>query len=248
MTPRPIPRAIALAFLLPVPAFAADLPPAPALPPSPPDDVFFWEGPYAGVHASLVLDASRLNYSWFVSGVTPVAEPYSAKVDRSSFAGGVYGGWNRVYGAFVTGVEVDATLRSGSVETNLSGPAGSLKMRFSNDFSGSARARLGYAFGRMLLFGTVGVAYGQPKMRSINGVYDPPPDGNTIGWIAGVGLDYAITERAVARLEYLHSGFGSRSRTQTATMTAGGVTTAASDHDRFDVRQDVVRAGLAYKF
>lgn len=244
MTPRLVARAIALACFLPLSCLAADLPPAPP----PPDDVFFWEGPYAGVHASLVMDASRLNYGWFVSGLTPVAEPYSAKVNRSSFAGGAYGGWNRVFGAVVTGVELDATLRGGSAETNLTGPAGALKMRFSNDFSGSIRARGGYALGRLLLFGTVGVAYGQPRMRSINGVYDPPPDGNTIGWVAGLGLDYAITDHAIARLEYLHTGFGSRSRTRTSTITGGGLTTAASDHDRFQVGQDVVRAGLAYKF
>ena len=241
-------RAIALACFLPLPALGADLPPAPELGPSPPDDVFFWDGPYAGVHAGLVMDASRLNYSWFVSGAMAGPEPYVAKVDRTSFAGGFYGGWNRSFGSIVTGFEVDATLRSGSVASSLSGPAGSLKMRFSNDASGSIRARAGYAFGRLLVFGTLGLAFGEPRMRSADGSYDPPPDGNTTGWVAGVGLDYAVTDRAVARLEFLHTGFGSRSRTRTTTITSGGVTTAASDHDRFTVSQDVLRAGLAYKF
>lgn len=248
MTPRSTARVIVLACLLPMPALGADLPPAPALPPSPPDDVFFWDGPYAGVHASLVMDASRLNYSWFVSGAMARPEPYVAKVERSSFAGGLYGGWNRSFGAVVTGFELDATLRGGSVDSSLSGPSATVKMRFSNDVSGSVRARAGYAFGRLLVFGTIGLAYGQPRMRSADGSYDPPPDGNTLGWVAGLGLDYAITDRAIARLEFLHTGFGSRSRTRTATLSSGGVTTAASDHDRLQVSQDVVRAGLAYKF
>ena len=247
MTPRHLAWATALACLLPITVQGADLPTGPIPPTVPPDDVFFWEGPYAGVHASLMLDASRLDYSWFVSGMA-AAEPYAAKVNRSSFGGGLYGGWNRSFGSIVTGVEVDATLRSGSVDSNLTGPGGTLKMRYSNDVSGSARARAGYAFGRLLVFGTLGIAYGQPRMRSVNGTYDPPPDGNTIGWAAGLGLDYAIPEHAIARIEYLHMDFGSRSRTRAATLTVDGVTTAGSDHDRFRASQDLVRAGLAYKF
>jgi len=65
------------------------------------------------------------------------------------------------------------------------------------------------------------------------------------GWVAGAGVETRLwNTNWLARLEYLHYDFGSGSSRQTIPAGGGLVMTSTSGH----LTNDVVRAGLSYKF
>ena len=105
----------------------------------------------------------------------------------------------------------------------------------------SVRGRLGFAFDRFLAFGSAGWAWGNP-LTSYALVGAAPfvnQDGRSTGWTAGIGVDYAISESAVARIEYRY--------TSLATPGFVGVATnSAEAHNRVPISD--LRAGIAYKF
>jgi outer membrane immunogenic protein len=77
---------------------------------------------------------------------------------------------------------------------------------------GSVRGRLGYAFNRLLLFGTAGLAFA----NITNNIQKGQNAGEqvvwenqlTTGWVAGGGVEYAFTNHFVGRIEYLYNNFG----------------------------------------
>jgi outer membrane immunogenic protein len=104
----------------------------------------------------------------------------------------------------------------------------------------SVRGRVGFAFDRFLVFGTVGWAWGNPL--NSNALVGSAPfvnrSGSATGWTAGVGLDYAITESVLARVEYRYTNLA----------TAGFVsadTNSAETANRVPIND--LRAGIAYK-
>ena len=64
---------------------------------------------------------------------------------------------------------------------------------------GSGRLRAGYAFDRVLLYGTGGLALGDNRTSSGGAVQSSPE----IGWTAGVGLEVAVTGNWTGKIEYL---------------------------------------------
>ncbi len=84
---------------------------------------------------------------------------------------------------------------------------------------GSIRGRLGYAFDRILVYATGGVAFGgfntSVSTGYSNALFYPAFFGtdsfsNTrVGWTVGGGLEYAITNNWSVRAEYRYTDFGS---------------------------------------
>jgi opacity protein-like surface antigen len=106
---------------------------------------------------------------------------------------------------------------------------------------GSIRGRLGVTFDRFLVFGTAGLAWGNPSTAyallgsapfAINSV-------TSFGWTAGAGLEYAITDTALAQIEYRYTDLESSGFRNIATNTAAAA-------NRLPISG--FRAGLAYKF
>jgi len=120
-------------------AVAADLPRGPAPYYSPPPALGYnWGGFYLG---------GNLGYEW--GKVTNIS------INPSGLMGGVQGGYNWQTGAVVFGVETDIQL-SGADDTFAA-------WKFSNPWFGTLRGRLGYAFNNILVYGTLGLAYGDLK-------------------------------------------------------------------------------------
>lgn len=104
---------------------------------------------------------------------------------------------------------------------------------------GTVRARAGFLLGRALIYGTGGLAFAQ-----IDEVGYGDAAGQTAynrdfrsGWVLGGGMEYALTSKMTAKIEYLHMDFGSYiglSENQEAYS--------------FDNTIDVVRAGFSFKF
>lgn len=138
-----------------------------------------WTGPYVG---------GQLGYQW---GSMAGARP-------SGIAGGVRAGYNAQAGAFVFGGEADLN-RSGA-EDRFAG------WKFSNPWFGTLRARVGYAFSNVLVYGTLGLAVGGGRAE-LGGASESRTHA---GWAAGGGMEIGLTAAWSARVEYLYVDLSDR--------------------------------------
>jgi outer membrane immunogenic protein len=233
-----LPFAVSVLVLSCGSAFAADLP-SPAPPPPPPVPVFSWTGAYIGGEVGYVTGDSKSSY--------PIAGPTGyMRFDPEGLFGGVYGGFNyQFYGNIVLGVEGDiddGDATGGDFYHEI--PTGSLPTdtgKGNLSWFGSARARLGYSMGQFLPYVTGGVAladYRNTFYAQTNQAFTGSFDHDQVGWTAGLGLDYAITDHVIARMEYRYADYGK------VTDTAA---TPISVHST-DLSTNDLRVGLAYKF
>ena len=238
-------------------AFAADLPntkgPAPFMPPPPP--VFSWTGVYAGLNAGASLGNSTLSLN--ALGVNNAASLYTRS---NGFSGGGQIGFNYQFAGsdIVIGAETDfqgSTLRGNYL--SISAPlAGGLSANLGSkvDWWGTARARVGYAFGTFLPYVTGGFAYGHVEnyinaaaggIGGIGGGFGSASFGTTRGgWTVGGGLEYAVTHNVTLKVEYLYTDLGTFHRDLSGFVGAPAGTIGASTRTQFST----VRAGVNWKF
>ncbi len=113
------------------------------------------------------------------------------------------------------------------------------------DRFGTVRGRLGFAFDRLLVFGSGGFAYGGGESGGRNSTDDVH-----VGWAAG-GIEYAVTNNVTVKAEGLYIDFEEkRARSYAYARDAAGnlyfgPTRVFSGGDNDFV---VGRAGLNYKF
>ncbi len=226
---------VALASLA---ANAADLyrnppPPASYAPPAAYVDQNIWQGFYAGLNGG---------YGWSNGGDTISYSngDSSARAQPPGGFGGGQIGYNFQSGSFVYGVETD--FQGGDLSGRVTGAtAGNLAFtsRESIDWFGTVRGRAGYAFGRVLVYGTGGFAYGDVRQRAI---YDGDPLGGNstqAGWVAGGGIEYKINPAWSLKGEYQYIDLGSEKLTDAAnTLSTNGL----------DTSFQTVRIGLNYRF
>jgi outer membrane immunogenic protein len=168
-------------------AAAADLRPAPYTPIAQ-SGLYNWSGAYAGLN---------LGYQW--GSVT------NSAINPSGLAGGGQFGYNWQSGQFVFGGETDLQF-SGADDTFA-------PFKFSNPWFGTLRGRAGVAFNNVLLYATLGLAYGDLKATSA-GIDETRTE---VGWAGGVGLEYGFAPNWSAKAEYLYLDLGSRGFTITGT-------------------------------
>ena len=111
----------------------------------------------------------------------------------------------------------------------------------------TARARLGYAADRWLIYVTGGGAWGGIDYTmgpTFPGLFSPTTFSHTSsGWTAGGGVEYAFTNNWTGRIEYLYYDLDSVTGVNVGT---GAVLTATQNWDRNKI--NVVRLGANYKF
>ena len=149
-----------------------------------------WQGPYVG---------ANLGYQWGVTTNNPT-EP-------AGVAGGVQAGYNVQTGRFVFGVETDVQL-SGAEDRFA-------PWKFSNPWFGTLRGRAGYAVNNILLYATVGLAYG--TLRAQNTLTGASQSSTDLGWAAGAGMEVALLGNWTAKAEYLYVDLNDRPYTVTGT-------------------------------
>jgi outer membrane immunogenic protein len=126
----------------------------------------------------------------------------------------------------------------------------------STDWLATIRPRVGYAFGRGLIYATGGVAFGNQQFS--NTYRDLAPFGlffgnaassassTRAGWALGAGLDYAVTNNWIVSVEYLHVDLGKISTSATVVDGNGPTNGVLNFSSRLE--SDIVRVGVAYKF
>lgn len=201
------------ALLMAVPAAAADLARAPAYPMKADAPaaapVFSWTGFYIG---------GNTGYAW--GSGTGAAGAYGLNPD--GWLGGGQMGYNfQFQNNVLVGLEADVDA------SNISASHGPVSSKL--DYFGTVRARLGYAFDRVLPYVTGGLAWGNNKITA-NGVSQ---SNTSTGWTAGAGVEYALTNNWTARAEYLYLDLG---KSGFQSVGDAGVTASSA------------RLGVNYKF
>lgn len=126
----------------------------------------------------------------------PMLSPTPLAFSWSGFYFGGHGGYGFGSGAFtdgaVIGGQVGVNYQFNNFVIGAEGD-GSWVDWGATSAVGTARLRGGIAFDRFLAYGTGGAAF---------------QDFNDVGWVAGGGVEYAVTDHWTVGVEYLHYGFG----------------------------------------
>lgn len=275
-------------------AFAADLPRRAAPPPFVVPPAFSWTGFSFGTLSGYAFSDSQnirtTGNNNGVGGITntqlnvqQLRRPPSIKSDSdgfTSFGGGV--GYDYQFGrgsGLVVGVAADATLidldrRRGYISP--AQPANAFLPEISGfrqqlDYLGTVRGRVGYAFDRLLVYGTGGFAFGSVDykaafLRNTDGAlaYAGQFSGTETGYVYGGGVEYAIpvdsflnkfnllsylnlfrTDAVTVKAEYLHYDLGSRNVLVNSVIPGGPTGSYTS---RFTTEGNIVRGGFTYRF
>jgi outer membrane immunogenic protein len=272
---------VALAVAGAVSAQAADLPtrkeaPAPVFVPPP----FTWTGFYVGANVGGVWsNGGNASTTVFANGfpigtISGVPATLANVFPGSNFGGGQSGvigggqaGYNWQWGSWVFGAETDFDGTSLSRSRSVIGPTfvepifgapdfftanGSVKL----DWLGSTRGRVGFAWDRLLIYGTGGVAYGGASSRldvfdAVDGFSFSTSGGSStrVGWTAGGGVEYAFTNNWIIGAEYLYYNLGSRHLNFVPNVAASDFLGAAVfSQTKIDFTGSVARARVSYKF
>jgi len=192
-----------------------------------------------------------------------IGDKWSGKI-KGALAG-VTLGYNKQFGNWVIGGELDwgyLGLKGESGPSPASKDDTSIVTR-ATDYS-MARMRLGYAFNRLLVFGSAGAVLG----RFNSYVQDPDmPIGirtaqtsTQLGWVVGIGAEYAATNNISVKAEMLSMGFAPNLSSGYVNVTCTPACPPQWKMDRlgmafdgnaaWNIRQAVTlgRVGVNYKF
>jgi outer membrane immunogenic protein len=196
-----------LALLLALPFFAFSLPvladeASPAVP-------FSWSGFYAG---------AQVGYG---RGSTDSSEISDYDLTPEGGFGGLYGGWNlQLDNGFVVGVEGALSAADFDDDSVAVHPGGITVTDVSHSkvkATGSLRGRAGYALGRFLPYVTGGLALAKNDMDYTQtwaiglATLETAHIAESklrLGWTAGAGLEYAISDNWGMKAEFLYTDFG----------------------------------------
>jgi outer membrane immunogenic protein len=216
-------------------ALAADLP-APSLPAAVPAALYNWTGFYLGINGGF--GTGNSNWSDGPIGAT-------GSFPTSGFLIGGTLGANYQVGEYVFGIEGDGDwtgLRGNSGSTcgaiaAVVSPPGSCQTQ--SQWLATVRGRVGYAFDRILLYGTAGAAFGNVQ----TGLNPPSTFDSSIeaGWTVGAGLEVAFAPNWTAKAEYLFVELPNATCT-----TVGNCGGAAGSIVSFN--ESIIRAGVNFKF
>jgi outer membrane immunogenic protein len=179
--------------------------------------------------------AAPYNWTGFYLGINGGGgwgrSEFGAPFPTGSFdtSGGVVGGtigYNWQMGQLVFGLEGDIDWSGIKGSALCAGTTCETR----NDWLGTARGRIGYAFDRFLPYITGGAAFGNIK-NTVVGIGST--DQSNVGWTLGGGVEASIAGPWSAKVEYLYVDLGD----------SGSVLGSTADF-----RSNVVRAGLNYRF
>ncbi len=229
-----------------------------------------WEGSYAGVHAGLAdSDNVFIDVDGFLGpgprfdGPIAVVQPGPGArfpYDGSAFAFGFHAGHDWQSGNLVAGIEADITFADAvsAIPVDLAEQDETAFTEF--DYITTLRGRAGWTNGKLLLFGTAGVALGRYKNELIdfdldaNNQYtifdtdDSFSDQQTdIGWVVGAGAEARVTDNVRLRFETQYVDFG---RSRNIVNLADDALPPTSGPQRYDVENEllVFRFGLTFGF
>ncbi len=243
---------------------AADLPVAAGAAPAyyPATAVYNWGGGYIGLNGGYAFGQSSWGDGTNPSGLTSTGN-FNVNGGLAGVTAGVSGQW----GAFVLGVEGDfdwqglkGTSSSPFCTSLFTSPgpapptptAAGLSCQTASNWVGTIRARFGYAWDRVLLYGTAGGA-GANVQTSLNGL--PVQTNADFGWTVGGGLEWAFADNWTFKVEYLFvdllgtvaCNHGYSCGYDAFAIPANKVV-AVNGNDAVKLNENMIRVGINFKF
>jgi outer membrane immunogenic protein len=198
---------VALVALGSAAATAADLPSRSAPPVyAAPVPVFTWTGFYVGGQGGGVAGGD-----FDFRNNTVAGGPVTARASVGGFVAGGQVGYNWQWGNIVAGIEGDVFYSDYGNRLSFAGPgfgAGSVSAR-ADGFSANATGRIGYAFGRTLVYAKGGWAYLDSVRFSAAGLGLGAGSVRTDmdGWTVGGGIEHAIMDNVSLGIEYRYTQY-----------------------------------------
>jgi outer membrane immunogenic protein len=147
----------------------------------------------------------------------------------SGALGGILAGYGTTtQGGLYLGIEIDGVLK----DVKWSVTDGGTTVSAANKWVGSGRVRVGQAIGPALLYATGGIAVTDQTVKASG--FGSTSD-MRFGWVAGAGIEAAITQTMVLRLEGLHYDFSDKA------VTLGGLS------ERIGSGDNVIRGAITFK-
>jgi outer membrane immunogenic protein len=231
---------IAIAAALSGPAMAADLYRPPVKAPSYAAP-FSWSGTYVG---------ANLGYAWGTFAFNPVTTnnltgavngPGGVTVNNNSIIGGLQVGYNWQVGQWVLGLEQDFQFTGMKQGFTFAAPAGAFlagdSISAKTDYLSGTRARLGFAWDRVLIYAAGGL---ETAMLDATSIYVSRGAGGSaalaftdnnkyhFGYNIGGGIDCAVTNNVWLGIEYRYFDVGNETYNLGAFTPAGGAAQTAS--------------------
>lgn len=238
-------------------AFAADLPSRKGAVYAPVAPIFTWTGFYVGANAGVLFSDSSIttfgNAANTISNVALNRRAGSLSNNDEGFIVGGQVGYNYQLGNIVLGLEADLNYTDRSTTTTFRSTLGDPSTyRQELDYLGTVRLRVGYAFDRVLVYATGGLAYGDVN-NSVdffaNTIGNPLQftgrSGDVeVGYAVGGGVEYAFTNNLSLKAEYLYYDLG-KTNVLVNAIPGVGVNSYTA---QFKNDGHIVRAGLNYRF
>jgi len=249
---------VSMASLLAASHAWADLP-VPAAPPAyyPVATVYDWGGGYIGINGGYAFGQSE----W---GSDPLNPSDLSSTGNFNVNGGLIGGTIGVsgqWGAWVFGVEGDFDWQglSGSSSSAfctsiLTSPtagstAAGLSCKTASNWLGTLRARFGYAWDRVLVYGTAGGAGANVETALTGLPYQANPE---FGWTVGAGVEVAFAEHWTFKVEYLFVDLGNAACNYGYScgfdVAAAAAVNAVNGNYAVKLNENLIRVGLNFKY
>ena len=225
--------------------------------------VFTWTGCYIGLNAGGAWPKYDVTYSQggaYLTTFDPADVAFAEMLGSSTltprgFIGGGQAGCNYQASALLLGIETDINYlhAKGSFDAAgtlpVAGAPVSATANLSTDSLYTLRGRLGLAVDRGMFFVTGGLAAGNIKFsetffHGANGSFETGSLSQTkTRWTAGFGLEYALTNAWLAKIEYLYVNLGSVSFSSVNSANPAFTATHSAD-----LKESIIRLGVNYKF
>jgi outer membrane immunogenic protein len=200
---------------------------------------------------------------YFNSTSTPaIAAASNQKMSPDSFMAGGVAGYNHQWDNFVLGVETDFGKMSWNQTTTATATypccaptAFTVTQSMSTSWLVTIRPRLGLVFGKMMVYGTGGLALTSVQY---NGLFtdtfataheSATSDKNRAGWVAGAGGEYRLTHHWSVKGEYLYGGVGASILSNNLTAFSPVIAFPSNNFDHtVNLKPQIARAGLNFRF
>ena len=228
--------------LLTAPVFAAD-------PIADVASVYDWTGFYAGLNGGYGFGGDDKVGFRASNGF---ANNDVGDLDIAGIFGGAQAGWNFQTGNFVFGLEGDIQLANIDDDFRSSFPGIDFKASSDVDFFGTARLRAGWAFDRLLVYGTGGLAwadvdYSVAALDAGGNHVNITSNDVEFGYAVGGGAEFAINEAWSVKAEYQFIGLGSEDLTGKV-RDAGGALNGVTANTVMTPSFHTVRVGVNWQF
>lgn len=204
-----------------------------------PPPVYSWSGFYVGGHAGLATGDTqgRVPFDFDCDcGLNGISTDYDMD-------GGIYGGYvgyNHQHGSWVFGIEGTYSAADVQGDTTVLAIFG---VDRDLDWLATIEGRVGYAFGRSMVYARGGWAWGELETRvDFLGTPILRGDDTHNGWTAGFGFEHAFGHSIIARVEYSHVDLD----TENHALSFGGGGPTIPDYVEAEI--DTLRIGVSFKF